>query len=323
MNCKGMRRYYASLFKKEDYMNGIITKILMLAVFALAGAYLNKVKKIGMDSVGILSSLVINLATPCIIVSSFIKIDGTRDVKQMGMVALCAVAMFSLLAALGFVFAKFMRQKSPGKGLVVFLVMFSNNIFMGFPVIEEMLGKGALKYASLLCIPYNAILFSFGIFLISRQKDEFEFQWKKMMNVCVLASAMAAIIYVADISFPKFLEQSIISIGNISIPLAIIILGITISEISIVETIKDYRCYLFCIVKLIVAPLLLWLIVPLFVNDTTIVAMIVITAAMPSGNISIMLSEEYGNDTVLATKYVSMSTVASMFTIPLICELLL
>ena len=46
------------------------------------------------------------------------------------------------------------------------MVMFSNNLFMGFPVIEAVLGSEALLYAAFLNIPVQIVMFTFGVQLI-------------------------------------------------------------------------------------------------------------------------------------------------------------
>ena len=74
--------------------------------------------------------------------------------------------------------------------------------------------------------------------------------------------------------------------------------------------------------RLIVAPVVVWLVLKLFVSDIVMLGSIVIIAACPPAIICALLGMDYGRDGVEASETIFVGTVLSMFTIPLLVSLL-
>ena len=69
--------------------------------------------------------------------------------------------------------------------------------------------------------------------------------------------------------------------------------------------------------------MLLWAVLRLFIHDPLMLGVVTVLGATPCGAIAVMLSMQYGGNEKLATRAVFMTTVLSVFTIPLVCWLLL
>ena len=85
----------------------------------------------------------------------------------------------------------------------------------------------------------------------------------------------------------------------------------------------DWRVYAYAPVRLLIAPVLLWLVLRPFIHDGLLLDVIVLVGATPSAAMAAMLAIEYGGDERLASRAIFVSTVLSVLTIPAICWLLL
>ncbi len=84
----------------------------------------------------------------------------------------------------------------------------------------------------------------------------------------------------------------------------------------------DWRSYAFAPVRLLVAPVLVWAVLRLFITDTVLLGTMTVLAAMPVASFATMLSIQYGGNERIASRTVFVTTVLSVVTIPIVCWLL-
>lgn len=299
-------------------MEQLLVQLSTMLIYIAIGVYFRKEQKLPENAEVILSILVVSVMTPCTILSAFINKKADISVKTIIIVMGTAFLMFILLALIGKVSAKILKVPNDKKGLWEFMLIFSNNIFIGFPIIETMVGKGALIYASIICIPCNALIYSYGLYLIGKENDKYNFSLKEIINPCTLVSIVAVILLFKPVAIPEPLVNIVKTLGNMSTPIALIVLGMVIGNIFKLQMIKEKEIYCFCFLRLVIAPILIKLALSILGSKyVDIYKVLTITAALPVSNVSIILSEKYQNNEEMAAKYVTISTIFFVLLIPL------
>ena len=100
------------------------------------------------------------------------------------------------------------------------------------------------------------------------------------------------------------------------------IIGSSLAEIPIKEVLNDIRIYPYTIIKQILMPILFWWVLKFIIQDPVILGVLVILIAMPVGSIAIMFCNQFEGNTTLASKSIFITTLASVFTIPILVYLL-
>ncbi len=92
---------------------------------------------------------------------------------------------------------------------------------------------------------------------------------------------------------------------------------------SVKEALSDWRVYAVCLLRLIISPLVVWLLLKPFVHDEMLLGVTVILTACPAAMIATIFAIRGGKDEAYASQCVFASTVLSAVTIPLMIWLLL
>ena len=115
-----------------------------------------------------------------------------QTLRLMGLIAL----LYAALIGLSFPIARLLRVKEREAGLYRFMFIFGNIGFLGYPVVESLLGYQATFYVTLAVLAFQLLCWSYGVSLIEGQA-RFHFQWKILRQPCVAASLAAVVIYLS------------------------------------------------------------------------------------------------------------------------------
>ena len=201
------------------------------------------------------------------------------------------------------------------KSLYLFMIIYPNVGFIGFPLLQSLFGKQSLLLTALINMPFNLSLFTLGMMIMSNNKS---FQIKKLITPGIIASLIAVLLYIFSISLPETLLQPIQLIGNMTTPLAMIIIGATLSKYPIKKILLDRKIYLFTIFFDLIIPMIFSPLVHFLIKDTMIQAMTMIILGMPVANGAVLFAKRYQQNEFLAAKTVFLSTLLSIITIPVV-----
>ena len=298
----------------------IINQMVILFLVMIVGYIANKVKILDKELNQKLSSLVLNVTSPALILYSVSEpVEG--DLNTVLQIFLLSVAVYVVLPFIGIFFARILKVAKEDRNLYQFMTIFSNIGFMGYPVIQAIFGKEAPFFASICNLVFNIFCFSYGVFLISGA-GKVSFDYKKLINPGIIFSIIAVVIYLTKWQMPVIIGETSDLVGSITTPLAMMIIGSSLAEIPIKEVVSDIRIYIYTIIKQIIMPILFWWVLKFIVHDAMVLGVLVVLIAMPVGTIAIMFCNQFGGNTSLASKSIFITTLASVFTIPTLVYLL-
>ena len=299
----------------------VFLKMIILFIILIIGYVSNKVDIL--DNVGNkkLSALIMNITLPCMVLSSLNQAKCTgKDLVTMTTMTALTYLLLMIIAKLA---PKLLCTKGDKVPVLEFLLVFSNNSFMGYPVIECVLGASALIYASVYSIFTVMLFFSYGVYLFQKNKAGCSrIEWKKMLSPSSIVGVLALILAFFEFRFPEVPYEVLSMLGNVTTPLSMLIIGSSLAAIPLKEVFKGWRIYAFSVVRLLIVPLLVYLVFFKIISNPTILGVIVLTAAMPSASTTVMFAEQYDNNAPYAAQHVFISTLFAVLTIPIVGNML-
>lgn len=270
-----------------------------------------------------LSGMVVNIANPALILSASICSDGYIAGEELLQVVLLAILVYAILLLLGELVVRILRIPKESHGSYCAMLVFSNIGFMGFPIISALYGSSALLYASIFLIPYNLLIYTYGIRAMAseetrqNQKGQ-KIQWKKIFNIGVIACIITIVIYLAEIPMPAFVVSTVQNLSNLTAPLSMMVIGASLATIRFKELFTDGKLLIFSGIKLLLIPILGVLLIKQVISNEVILGVCMIMLATPVGSMTAMLAQDTGGDYELATRGVTLTTILSVATVPIV-----
>ena len=219
----------------------VINQMIILFLVIIIGYIANKVGILDKSQNQKLSSLVLNITCPALILASVSDIES-GDFKIVVQIFIISIIIYLVLPFMGILLAKILKVPEEDRNLYKFMTIFSNIGFMGYPVIQSIFGRQALFFASICNMVFNIFCYSYGIYLISGD-DKLSFDFKQLINPGIIFSIIAVIIYLTKYQMPQIIGETSDLIGSITTPLAMMIIGSSLAEIPIKEVLNDIRIY--------------------------------------------------------------------------------
>ena len=301
----------------------IFEKMALLVIILALGYICAKLRLVGLEFNKGLSKMVMNVFLAGMILSSVINkdLDMTKGDMLFGIGMLTVMQLICL--AVGYITPAAMRIKGGDKGMYRLVTSFSNLGFMGVPVIAAVYGENAIFFASLGNIPFSILLYTVGVMFLQHGSDNKEkINLKSMINVPIIATVIATVIFVFEIPMPLLVEDVASMLSDACIPLSMMCIGLSLGNVSIKDAFIHPRIYGMNFMRLVAAPIAVWFVLHFFITDIVMLGSIVIVAACPPAVVCAILGMDYGRDGVEASETIFVGTVLSMFTIPLLISLL-
>lgn len=301
----------------------ILSQMVQMFLMMLLGYVLRKTGLLDQSFTGKLTTFLLCVSMPCLILHSVIGQEGERNLAEAGQVFAIATVLYVALPVVSLGIVKLLRLPRQQQGLYAFMMTFSNVGFMGFPLVGAIYGSGAVFYTAIINILFTVSSYTIGIVLMHYgQGSHVKPDPKLLLTPGVLLSVLAVVLYLLDWTFPEEVVSVTESIGNMTTPAAMLCIGSTLASMPPKEVVDDWRVYLFSAVKQIALPLALLPLLRLTVSSSYLQGILYLLLLTPVANTSVLFATKYGFDEKLAAKGVFVSTVLSVATIPLLAPLL-
>ena len=166
---------------------------------------------------------------------------------------------------------------------------------------------------------YQLFFFTYGTNLLS---NEGKFNLNSIFKSPVtLSSFIAVAIYLSPYRFPKFIGESLSTVGGMMVPLSIIIIGCTLVDITPKEILKDKYSYFVSLLRLIIFPVgIIGLLLLIGIKGEVAVVIAVLTG-LPSGSLNVILAEQHNCNPQYAARTVIQSMVLMIVSLPIVISL--
>lgn len=305
-------------------INVIIVQMIKFFIQMGLGYFLFKVNIMDSDFNKKLTNLALRVTMPCLMVSSAFSAGEDRDLGKVLFVFLVAIIVYASFIFIGMLIVKVIRIKIDDAGMYVFMTIFGNVGFMGFPLTEALLGEEAVFYVAIFNMIFNILIFTVGIKAMNYPESsaDHKMSFKDIiLHPGIVSAIVAIIIYFIKIPLPGAVTGAISSIGSVTTPIAMLLMGASLAKLPVKSVFNDAKVYIFSLIKLVVIPVLSWLIIKNCIKDEIIAMITLVMIAMPVANSAVMFAIEYEKDEEIAAKNVFISTVLTIISIPVVIYL--
>lgn len=284
----------------------------------LLGTLLTRIKMLNDETVKGMTDLVLYIVTPCVIIKSFIReFDPTLTKRLLLSFAIAFLAHF------GYIILSHLLLHSKNKAqekVLRFGTVFANCGFMAIPLLQSLIGDLGVFYGTAFIAVFNILVWSYGIFIMSGDKKALTPK-KLIINPGIIGTIIGLIIFFLNIRIPTVVYEPISFLAALNTPLPMIIIGYHLANSNLLNGIKNANAVLGMFLRLIVFPLLVLFVMYLCGIRGEVLVACTISASVPTAANTTMFASKFNADTSLSVSMVSLSTILSLITIPIIVTL--
>ena len=301
-------------------LSTLLGKMLVFAVLMLIGYLMARRGAIGPAFTRTASSLVLNVFMVGTILNSMISTGAERDLSNLPEIILMTFMMTLIGYATAWLVTRMVRIEPDDAPSFEILMGVGNSMFIALPIAGALYGAYAVFIVSLSCIPFNVFLYSYGVWRI-RGTESGKLRVKDMFSIPLIATLLGLLILLLDLSVPKVIVDIFSSLSGATMPMSMMVIGASLGSVSLLDAFRNPKLAILSAVRLILIPILTWVICRFLTDDPVLLMTCMIIAASPSAVIVSVIAIQYGRDGVFASEAVQHSTICSIVTIPLLIQL--
>lgn len=270
-----------------------------------------------------LSGLLLKVALPALIIDSMQKPFSASLLRESGVILLISLAVYACTIILAFLFSGLLAATPEERGVFSFVLIFSNVGFMGYPVVYTVFGEAGVFYAAVYNLPFNLLVLTLGVAIISTQKKGAPaVNWRMFANPAVGSVFLGFILFLFSIVLPGPLALAVNQLGLLTTPLSMLLVGSLLATMPVKSVFVNWRAYVVSLLRLLLFPLVVWVVLESLRLPEMLVGIPTVIAAMPAAVNSAVLAEQYDGNAALASQIVFLSTLLAVLSIPLVVGLL-
>lgn len=284
--------------------------IIMFLLIGI-GYTLTKTKMLSPASGKELSVLLLYVAFPSVVIDAFLS-AGRDGMGELGISFVLAIIGLSVAAIVSYlIYGK-------KNGMENFGASFGNAGFMGLPLVLAVFGSQGVLHVTGVVVLLNLGQWTYGVMLMTGSTEAIKIK-KLVKNPIIVATVIGLALVYMPFELPAMITQPIGFAKNMSTPLAMIIVGVSLAQTNLFACLKDKGVYFITAIRLILIPLVtmcVYKVLPFGTRDMLLALMVVLST--PVGSNMAIAADMYGKDSKKAVQYVCFSTIVSIITIPLI-----
>ncbi len=316
------------------FLTGAIS-VGMLLLMAVPGFILGKMRSVNTESaVKFLSVMLLYILQPFVTFDSFLNTAYDPEVLiNIVIVFVFTCVTIGAVLAVGSFAMRFTKFGKDVGGVIAYGGAFGNVGYMCIPFLQLMAPGDyvIILYATVSVVAFNLMAWTVGNFALTGDKRHISLK-RALLNPPTLSFILALPLFLLNLNFIKAegltgaalkvvsgIQEVIGLFSDMVGPLAMVLLGLKLADIRFGELFADGRVYIATGIKLIFFPLFgvaLIALMSLFMNVESISLNLIAMTAMPCAQNVIMFSTLYDKDSALAAKEVTVSTLLSIVTIP-------
>lgn len=301
----------------------VVTQMLILFLIMLTGMVCRKIGIFSDDMVKKLSKLVLNIANPAVILASAVSSGNNVTGKNLAVTGILSLTMFASLIIIAHFIPTLIRAQKSDFGVYKCMTIFGNIGFMGLPLVSAIFGPDATLYVAIFQLPFNVLIYTYGVYVLRKDSQDSDSEitaspMKDILNIGVISCLIAIVLFFTKLPVPYFITKTLDYLGSLTAPLSMMIIGDSLTKINIKSLLKNIQLLSYCIIKLLILPIVGTLIAKSAGIDGTLLGVFVVMMATPAGTMNAMLSQQYCGNYKLASEGVALSTLLSIFTIAVV-----
>ncbi len=300
----------------------ILEKLLIMMIMALIGFVCGKAGLIDGATNKKLSNLSLLVINPLLIFVSYQMPYEKEIAVNLGIVFLLSVLSYGIQLGVAVLLVR--GKGNPAAGVERMSLAFSNNGYIGIPLVQGVFGAEGVIYMTMFVTVFNIILWTVGV-LFMTGKTSLRQAVKNLCSPAIFMVLLGLLFFFLHISLPSILLEPLETVGNMNTPFAMLIAGATLAGSNLLGCLKKPRLYFLSAAKLLLIPFLTVLALVGFARlgvDSMLIAVVVIGVACPTAAACTMFAHRYQKDSAYASELFAATTILSAATIPAVIWLM-
>lgn len=263
-------------------------------------------------------NLLLLIVTPCLIIHVFQRPFTKELLANLGMAL--AAAFFAHGVGLLFAETCFRRVDDMRKGILKFGTVFSNGGFMAIPLEYALLGAEGAFYGAVYVVVFNLLCWTYGLKVMCGHLKDLD---KRILfvNPGTIGLTVGLPLFLTSTTLPQVIGEPIRYLSELNTPLAMIIIGYYLADARFAAYFRCAPALVASGLRLLVIPsmvLAVLIMVRGFGLDPVMAVALTASASAPVAAMDSMFAAKYGKDVDLSVGLVSVTTLISIITMPLI-----
>ena len=304
-----------------------ISGILVILGMILVGFVIGEKGWFDDKSRGLIAKLVTQIALPCYMLYTITqRFTAAALLKMLPALRFPALSMVVLLGIATAV-ARIFTVRQDRRGLFISMFFNSNTIFVGLPINQALFGDASIPYVLIYYMCNTTFFWTLGTYLIQRDGEgEAQFDLKtsvkKVFSPPLMGFILGLVMVMLQIKLPASLASDLQYLGNLTTPLSMIFIGLSVSHVGVKQLVLGKDQLLILLGRFVVAPLIMATIVYWAPLPSLMKQVFIIQSAMPVMTNAPVVARLYGADSDYAAVMVTETTLATMMVIPILMLLM-
>lgn len=276
----------------------------------------------------VFSKLVCNVSLPCLMISDLMGNFDKNKLNSLGKGLIIPFSSIALCYLVAIIVSRIIKVDKDRIGTFRSMFFVSNSIFIGLPVNLALFGSKSIPYVLLYYIANTSFFWTIGAYGISadgqsKKSNIFSKETFKRIASPPLMGFVVAIIFITlNIKLPQFIMDTCKYFGNLTTPLSMLFIGITIYSVDISEIKINIDMAAVIFGRFFISPILIFIMAYYFPVPELMKKVFVVQAAMPVMTNTAIVARSYGADHKYATIMTVVTTISSLIFIPIYMALL-
>ncbi|MCI7767745.1 MAG: AEC family transporter [Oscillospiraceae bacterium] len=303
-----------------------VRQIAVMFLLVALGFLCGKIKLLDKETNSKLSGFVLEVVNPVLIFMSYQQDFNIDLLFGLALsVGLGFVSYGMMILLLAFLYRK---DRSDEGRVEQFAAVYSNCAFMGIPLINGLFGAEGVFYLTGYVTVFNIMVWTHGVISFGGKEQKTSLK-KVLTSPAIIATILGLVTFLlrpllSGIPFPAFVNAAVgvifsaaEHVGGMNTPLAMLCAGVTISQTVIGEYIGNPRIYRAAFLRLIVCPVLFWLVFRWFPIPHMVFMVVIAAAGCPAAATGTMFAIRYKKCPEMAAVIFAVTTLLSAGTLPL------
>ena len=300
-----------------------LSTVLIMMFYAVPGFLLVKFRKIPQSAIPSFATFLVYVCTPFQILYALQQIQYSPYMAKYLGISL-VISLASMMGMLGIVYF-FLRKRQDDVTcrICVCSASLGNVGFMGLPLLQALMPEypQIQAFASMFFLALNVVMWSLGSWILSGDTRYISMK-KAFINPAGIAVAVGLLLFFGRIHLSGQLGGMVELIGRMATPMCMVILGMRLALVPLKPMFTNPVQYLAIGLKLIVFPLISLAFLSILPVERNFIRGVYVMSCVPVGNLVLSFSEMLGEGQDVAANVVLLSTLLSMFTIPVMLQLI-
>ncbi|WP_100374126.1 AEC family transporter [Bacillus sp. FJAT-45037] len=297
-------------------MNIFLEVVFPVLLVFLIGYGVQKWKRIDIKAI---STVAIYIMTPCLVFRTFYTAE--LDMQYLYMVVFSAILLTSIII-INKIYAKLKKFPQSIENGLILSTAFMNSGNYGAPIILFAYGNMGFAYSVSFLVLQAIIMNFFGVYYAAKGKAGIKVAIKSVLAMpATYAVIVALLLKPLNWEIPNNLFLTVDIIAEATVPTVMVILGMQLAHIKWDNFSWGHITY-GVVVRLILSPIIAFIIVSLLPIDPLLAKVLIVSAAMPSAATIVIYAVQFNSEPKLVSSITLITTLVSILTITLLLAIL-